>query len=75
MPNAATQTSAATFTSRQLVVPVAADAVQAGERRLSDQGVAGQALERHRHAHAEVRADHDAVPKRSGVGAALQLVG
>ena len=57
------------------MVPCAADPVQAGERGLPDQGVPRQALERHRHAHTEVRPDHDAVPEGPWVGAALQLVG
>ena len=57
------------------MVPGAADPVQAGERGLPDQGVPRQALERHRHAHAEVRPDHNPVPEGPRVGAALQLVG
>lgn len=64
-----------TFTSWHREVPVAADPVEARERGLSDQRVARQALERHRHAHTEVVADHNAVLEGPWVGAALQLVG
>ena len=64
-----------TFAARDGVVPVAADAVQAGEGGLPQQGVARQALEGDGHPHAVVPADHHAVAEGPRVRAPLQLVG
>ena len=57
------------------MVPVAAGAVDAGERGLPQEGVPGQALEGHGQAHAEVTTDHHTVTEGSGIRTALELVG
>lgn len=75
MTDTGEECEAPTFAARHGVIPVAADAVQAGERGLADQGVPRQALEGHGEAHAEVAADDYAVTEGPRVGTALQLVG
>lgn len=63
-----------TFAARHGVVPVPAHSVEAGERRLPQQCVSWQALERDGHPNPQVAANHQAVAERSWVWAPLQLV-
>lgn len=57
------------------MVPVTAESMQTCQGSVPDEGVARKALKGHRHANAEVGADHDAVPERPGVWATLELIG
>ncbi len=56
------------------MVPVAADAVQARERRFTQQRVSRQTLERDGHAHSKITANHHPAPKGPRIRTPLQFI-